>query len=155
MKKPAQIVIAIAALLMLALPLAAVGAQPVTSSITVTEDDINSAYRVTNPWRRSVSDLSVDLQPGQVVISATLTHRRTAYEMTAVYVPEIRGGRIYWTLASATANGQPASQDLVNQINAAMSSAWRSYIRQQAGPGRVQSIEITDADITIVYAAGR
>jgi ABC-type phosphate transport system permease subunit len=149
MKHSIRLIVAVIALVLLALPLAAVGAQDTTRAITRTEADVNSSYRVTNPARRAVTNVVVDLQPGQVAISATLTYRRATYQTVAVYVPSVENGRIYWEVTSVTANGQPASQDLINQLNAAISSSWRNYIRNQAGTGRVQSLVITDSDYTI------
>lgn len=155
MKKVAHIVLVVLVLAGLALPLATAGAQAAAGTLTLTESQINSSYRVTNPWRRAVTNVSVDLQAGQVVISSTQTYRRASYAVVATYTLSIQDGRIYWTLANATANGQPASQELINQVNASISSSWRNYLRQQAGPGRVQSVTITDTDITIAYAPRR
>jgi hypothetical protein len=143
------------ALVCLILPLAVASAQGSTVSRTKTEAEINGTYRVTNPWRRAVSNVVVDLQPGQVVISSTHTYRRAVYEVVAVFTPSITNGRIYWTLASATANGEALSQGLIDQVNASISTSWRNYVRQQAGAGRVQSITVTDTDLTWVVATGR
>jgi hypothetical protein len=142
----------VVALLAALVPMAAVGAQG--NSYTLTEDEINSSYRVTNPARRSVSNLSVDLQPGQASIAATITRRAprgagtTSYNTVAIYTPEVREGRIYWTLQTATVDGQPATQELIDQINAALGSSWRNYIRGQR-PGRVASVTITEDAITV------
>jgi hypothetical protein len=122
------------------------------TSRTVTEAQINAAYRVTNPARRSVTNLHVDLQPGQALISATLTFRRgNPIEATATLVPNVTNGRVYWTVTEATANGQPASPELLAQINASIMTSWRNYIRQQAPTGRVTGIEITDTDLTVTF----
>ena len=121
---------------------------------TLTEQQINSAYRVTNPARRSITNVHVDLQPGQVVISATLTYRRgNPIQTSTVLVPSVSNGRIYWTVTSATANGQPASAELLAQINTSITTSWRNYVRQQAPTGRVSGIEITDTDLTVTFAA--
>ncbi|MBE0688868.1 MAG: hypothetical protein IH587_01945, partial [Anaerolineae bacterium] len=117
MKSVSRVVMILAAIVVLALPFATASAQAATRSHTWTEDQINNSYRVTNPWRRSVTDVSVDLRPGQVVISSTQVYRRATYQVEAVYEPRVSNGRIYWTLTSASANGEPASQDLINQIN--------------------------------------
>jgi hypothetical protein len=146
-RKSILIVIFFAILMMLAVP---AFAQEATRTITRTEAQINSSYRVTNPRLRSVSNVSVDLQPGQAVISATLTFRRgEPLEVIATLVPTLTNGRIYWTVTSATVNGQPASAELLAQINASITSSWRNYIRQQAPTGRVTAIEITDNAITV------
>ncbi|MCA9910437.1 MAG: hypothetical protein KC519_17390 [Anaerolineae bacterium] len=155
MKSVSRIMMMLVAIVVLALPFSVASAQTNTRSVTWTEDQVNNSYRVTNPWRRSVTDVSVDLQAGQVVISSTQTYRRATYQVEAIYEPSISNGRIYWTLTSASANGEPASQDLINQINASISTSWRNYVRQQAGTGRVQGIVITDADITVTYSVGR
>ncbi len=124
------------------------------NSRTLTEEQINSAYRVTNPTRRSVTNVHVDLQPGQVVISATLTYRRgNPIEAVAVLVPNVSNGRLYWTVTSATGNGQPASAELLAQINTSIMTSWRNYIRQQAPTGRVTGIEISDTDLTVTFTA--
>jgi hypothetical protein len=157
MKKFFTLFALVAGLIVLAVPFAGVAAQDHT--VVITEDQINSSYRVTNPWRRSVTNLSVDLQDGQAVITATLTTRvgsgrqaqTTTYQTSSVWTPSISNGRIYWTLVSATANGEPASQELINQINLSISSSWRNYVRAQT-EGRVTGITVTENDMTITWA---
>lgn len=138
------------AALMLIVPLS-VSAQSATTSrtVTITEETINDSYRVTNPYRRAVSNMTVDLQEGQAVISYTWTARAprgtatTRYSIVSVWTPRVSSGRVFWTLASATANGQPASQEIVDQVNASIGSSWRSFVRNQH-PGRVTGVSITD-----------
>lgn len=86
------VVVALAAL---AVPTFAQGTAT-NRTVTATEDQINASYWVTNPVYRSVSNAHVDLQAGQVVVSATFTYRRTgSFEGEAVLVPTIRNGRVY------------------------------------------------------------
>jgi len=121
-------------------------------TFTLTEEEINNSYAVTNPFRRSLSDVQVDLQPGQVVISATLQLRRQlAKNVVGTFVPNVTNGRIYWTMTAATVDGEPASSDLVTQINNALSSSWVNYWRRNAQPGRFTAIDITDTDLTVTY----
>ena len=47
----------------------------VTKIVTLTETQINESYWVTNPSWRAVTDRSVDLKAGQVVVSETITPR--------------------------------------------------------------------------------
>ena len=146
-RKPILIVVLVVMLVMLAVP---VLAQENTRTVTRTEAQVNSSYRVTNPARRSISNVYVDLQPEQVVVSATITFRRGQPAQTeTTLVPTITNGRIYWTVTSAIVNGQPASAELLAQINASITSSWRNYIRHQAPTGRVSAIEITDDAITV------
>lgn len=132
-------------LAVLAIPTFAQG----TMTRTVTEDQINASYWVTNPVRRSVSNVHVDLQAGQVVISATFTYRRIEpFEGEAVLVPSVENGRVYWSAVSATRDGEPVSDELLNQINASIESAWRNYVRRHAPAGRISAVDISEDSIT-------
>lgn len=151
MKRTIIFVLAVAALLVAVVP---AFAQATTRSITVTEAQINSRYRVTNPPRQQVTNKNVNLQPGQAVLSATFTPRGgNALALTATVVPSIQNGRIYWTLTAATANGQAANADQLALINTHMMASWRNLIRQEAPTGRVQSITVTENDITVTTAS--
>jgi ABC-type transport system substrate-binding protein len=141
------VVVALAAL---AVPAFAQG----TTTRTVTEDQINASYRVTNPVYRSVTNAHVDLQAGQAVISATFTYRRTgSFEGEAVLVPTIRNGRVYWSVVSATQDGVPVSDELLNQINASIATSWRNYVREQLPAGRVTAVDISEDAITFTLTA--
>lgn len=120
----------------------------------ITEAEINSTYAVTNPVRRTVSDVFVDLQSGQAVVSYTVTGRRgNTGDVEITMVPSVSNGRIFWSVTSGTLNGEPASEDLLEQINAVIESSWRTYFRTQAPVGRVDSVEITEDEIRI-YPVG-
>jgi hypothetical protein len=151
MKKAIRFVIALFALMLLSIPVAVAGAQN-TRSITVTETQINDSYRVTNPFRVRISNVSVDLQVNQVVISSTHTTRRQSYDVVTTLTPNVSNGRLTWTVASVTANGQPASQEIVAQVNTSIATSWLNFWRSQAGTGQIQSVSITDNDITITFA---
>lgn len=121
-----------------------------TKVITRTEDQINSAYYVTNPAWRAVSDRYVDLQAGQIVVQETVTLRgKDPMAVVVIYTPYIENERLLWTVASVTHDGQAASQEIVNQINANRSYSWRNYWKRNGVPGKVQSVVITDSDITV------
>ncbi len=130
-------------------------AQNGTRTKTVTEDTINSSYRVSNPYRSRVSNLAVDLQSGQAVISSTHNYRNASYDVVTTITPTVSNGRVTWSVLSATTNGEPVSADLLAQINASITSSWRNYIKSQAGTGRVTSVVITDTDITYTFEAKR
>lgn len=144
-------VVTVTLLALLALAVVPVFAQS-AASVTWTEEDINNSYRVTNPARRSVTNVSVDLQPGQVVVNATVTLRgKTPVDVVTTLTPSVSNGRIFWTVTAVTKDGQPVSQAILNQINASITSSWRSYVKEHGRPGRVTAIEITD-DVTITYS---
>ncbi|MBZ0292939.1 MAG: hypothetical protein K8L99_10290 [Anaerolineae bacterium] len=120
-----------------------------TFSKTITETQVNDAYRVDNPRRVALSNVVVDLQPGQVQISATHTGRRVSVDTITTLVPSIEDGRIYWDVVSVvTADGQAASSELVAQVNASIETSWANYVRGNY-EGVVDSISITDTDLTV------
>jgi hypothetical protein len=142
----------IALLALTALPAFAQGTR--TTTLTINEEDINSVYRVTNNPRRSVSDIYVDLQPDQVIITTTITLRgHDPVDVMVTLTPSLSSGRIFWTATAATIDGEAVSDELLTQINASITYAWRNYIRQQAPAGRVTDIDITDDTIIITLAS--
>lgn len=136
---------------------AVVSAEPAQATVTLTEAQINSSFRVTNPAFRRVTNIRVDLQPGQAVVSATITVRAprggttTTYQTVSTWIPSIANGRVTWTLLSATANGQPASSQLISQINTSIGASWRAFWRIQH-PGRATGITVDDNQVVITYS---
>ncbi len=123
-----------------------------SKSVMVTEEDINAAYRVTNPPRRTFSNIAVDLQSGQAVVSATYTVRgKDPVVVSVTLVPSISNGRLFWAATAASANGEAVSDDLLRQINSSISSAWRNYIHQTGVSGRITAVEITEDALIITY----
>jgi hypothetical protein len=118
-------------------------------SRTYTEAEVNSAYRVDNPFRGSVSNVFVDLQNGQVQISYTYTRRSSSVDVISTLAPYVEGGRVYWQVNDiATVNGSNAPDELIEQINNRILSSWRNYLRGRVD-GVINSVVVTDTDITI------
>jgi hypothetical protein len=121
-------------------------------TLTFTEDEINSAYLITNTPRRIVTDAAVDLQPGQAVVNLTVTLRgRDPLAVSGTVVPSVNNGRIYWSVTTASVDGTTVSDALLTQINTAISSAWRNYVRGKLPTGRVTAITLSDTDVQISY----
>jgi hypothetical protein len=121
-----------------------------TTTRTITEGEINAAYWVTHPVNRSVTNRSVDLQSGKVVVSATITRRgKDPVQAVTTYVPSISNGRVYWSVTARTHNGTAVPADVLAQINAHISASWRNFFKQKAGTGRIISIVISDTSITV------
>lgn len=144
-------------LILLVLGLLAALAMPALAATTrarsISEEQINKSYRVTNPWRRAVSDVSVDLQPGQVVIYSTHTYRGgNAYAVATTAVPSVENGRIFWDVTSVMVDGSEISADLLAQINTWMEASWVNYMKRQ-NPGRVTAIEISEDAALVTYSA--
>jgi hypothetical protein len=128
-------------------------AQEASRTFTKTEAQINASYRVTNPRWRSITDVYVDLQPGQVVIRATYTTRGVGpLAVEATLVPSIYNGRVYWEATSASANGQSVSEAVLEQINTSLYYSWINFWRRSAPAGHVTGIDITEDTISVTLA---
>jgi hypothetical protein len=126
-----------------------------SKSVSISETQINDSYWVTNPVWRAVTDRSVDLQAGQVVVSETITARRGDPVAVAItYVPSISNGRVYWSASAMTKDGQAVSQELLDEINAHMSSSWVHYWKEHRQPGRVTAIDISADTISVTFTVG-
>lgn len=127
-------------------------------TITLTEEEINSSFRVTNPARVSISNKSVDLQSGQVVVTATYTPQRgtasNAYTIATTLVPTVSNGRVTWTATSIVVNGTGVSAQQINQANNAIASAWRRLSQGYVGKHQVTGLTITDTSITYTVIRG-
>ena len=135
-------------MLMIALMVSPVNAQE-TNDFTITETEINAAYRVTNPRRATLSNVFVDLQPGQIQITVDHTSRRQETTLITTMHPYIEENRVYWTVDSVvTSDGQQASEELMAQVNTAVATSWGNYVRGRA-EGAVSGIVITDTDMTL------
>ncbi|MEO8392769.1 MAG: hypothetical protein ABI700_07235 [Chloroflexota bacterium] len=160
MKKIMILMTALLALLAVSVPLTSAQDCPTTGTPvtkTLTEAQINSSFRVTNPANRNVSNVNVDLQPGQVVISETYTWRSATGVRTdtvvAILTPAIVNGRVEWNVLSVTANGQPASAELIAQINASLATSWRRWFAENGPTGRVSDVTVSDDAISYTYIA--
>jgi len=117
-------------------------------SITVSESTINSAWRVVAP-RVRIDNLAINLQPGQAVITSTLTPARGgAYPVQVTMVPTVSNGIVVWSMTSATINGVGANAEQLADINEAIVNSWNNYISGTYGARRVTAVTITENDIT-------
>ena len=160
MKKSIALLVAVVALLVVALPMvSAQEATPeATATLTFTEGEINNAFWITNPVNRNLTNVNVDLQSdngGQVTLSATYTWRTRSgvksSDVVTVIAPRLSNDRLFWDVISITANGKPASQDIINQVNYHIMAAWRNWAKEHAPAGRLTGVTITDDDITFAY----
>lgn len=132
-----------------------------TATVTFTESEINETFWVTNPANRRLSEVSVDLQAdngGQVMITALYTWRGTrgatnTADVAVVLAPALSNGRLIWNVVTITADGKPASAEIVAQVNAHLSTTWRRWVTSQVHPGRLTDVSISDDDVTFTFAA--
>jgi hypothetical protein len=130
-----------------------------TVTVTVTEAEINSSFRVTNPARVTVSNKSVDLQAGQIVVTATYTPRRSrngaSYTVQTTLVPTLSNGRVTWTATGIVVNGSNVTDQQITAANNAVASGWRSLAQGHIGSrNTVTALTITDTDITYTVIRG-
>ena len=145
-----KLIFAFGLIAVLAIAVVPAFAQTNSRTFTVTEDQINQSYRVTNPYYRAITDVHVDLQPGQAVINATYTSRyHDPIPVTTTLVPYIENGRLFWEATSATTNGEPVSDALLAQINASMESSWRNYWRRTGPAGHITAVQISDDAVNV------
>lgn len=139
---------------LLALPVVAVNAQDsaLTKTATITEAELNALYVVSNPIRRSVTDVNFDIQDGQVVFSATITApRRDSWAIVATYTAVVAEGRIDWTLQSLTVNGNPATDAQKADFSLAH-PFWQYYVDRFIYPYfTVTGIDLGNDAITVTY----
>lgn len=157
MKKSIALLITVTALLLVALPIvSAQESTPETAlALTFTEEQVNNTFWVTNPANRNLTEVNVDLQAeneGQVTISAVYAWRSRAgvrsLDVEVVLSPRLSNHRLVWDVVSITASGEPASREIVAQVNAHLSATWRRWIINNAPAGVLTGITITDDDIT-------
>jgi len=118
--------------------------------VSYTESELNEGYRVRNPRRATVSNVYVDLQPGQVSISATYTPRRAdPIETVTVLVPEINNGALTWVVVGVSADGQ--IMDDTTAISQLIVNSWLTYWRGRFSGERLQGVSIGDDEITFSY----
>jgi hypothetical protein len=153
--KAMMLLVAVATILTLAFPASFASAATETKTITITEAQINASYWVTNPVRRSISNVHVTVENGDVSIAATVTlPRKDPIATVSVWVPKIVAGNVYWVLKSATYNGQRVSNAVRYEINTAFFRI-RDFVRDSLrrefkyGPYKVTAVNLTSGLMTI------
>lgn len=122
-------------------------------TLTITEAELNATIATATSSRSGqfVSDTYIDLQPGQVVISATFNTARDdfgPYYVAATFAPTVNAdGTIDWTLTAFVGpdlnNGQQSSTG--NAIERAWSGQWDRTVSENYG---ITAITITDTTLT-------
>jgi hypothetical protein len=125
-------------------------------SLTVTESQINNSYAVNINRFPSVTDQTVDLQPGRAVITTTLNLPNVAEPVVTVaaLTPEVSANTISWVVSEVTINGQPPAVTLDQPVELLVVSRWRYYAQLATlDAGAVVAVEITDD--AIIYSLSR
>lgn len=145
--------IALTAVLLTGIVPAAAGPDAQDSTFTLTEDQINRAYQAGSTARWRVESKSVDLQPGQAVLSAVITPRGgNTYTATVVFVPRLDGSSVVWDTTSVTVNGTAATEEQLATINSALVNSFRRYLKTTVNRYLVSGVQVTDDAIIYTYA---
>lgn len=123
---------------------------PDVRAITLTEARINDSFRVSEAPNPRFEGTSVDLQPGQVVITTNYMPVRAdaePVELSATLVPSLVDGLVQWIVVETFVDGQPAEDEFVDQINAAVSASWRRFFREETEFRYVLDITITETEL--------
>lgn len=127
-------------------------------TVELTEQQINDADLFDDRPRLNLSDVFVDLQPGQVTISGTISGERFGEdaEIIVILVPEVfESGGLMWQFISVTVDGAQATEEQIQAVNAIITNSWRNYIRSTYEAGRITDITITDDTLTLTLDGQR
>lgn len=129
----------------------------------MTEAEINASYGVTNPRVRGLDNVVVDLQNGQIVISADFTPRPQRFQQGAdaiavpapapisviiTLVPIVADGRVTWDASVTNSDGSPFDISLLPGAERGFTGLLREAI-DRAPRGRLTNVVITDDSITL------
>lgn len=159
MKAKLFIALTIIALLALAIPSAGAQDDPDSEPVTVTftEAEINTLITERPfPGDNQFNNTSVDLQPGQVVISTEFTRRANGavVSMVGTLVPQYdnNGNFTDWAVASLLIDGEaPADAEASGRFSSGLFANFGDRLRDRSVQD-VLNVEITDTDITYTLA---
>ncbi|GEM_PF-4578907 len=110
-------------------------------SLTFTEASINAMDWVITPTGPNVSDLSIDLQQGQVVITVNRTIEPTT--VNYVVIPTAVNDRVAWQV--------DIQSDFEASVANTLSTVWRAYFTGIYGEGSMKNAIVTDNTITFTW----
>lgn len=129
-----------------------------TVTVTVSEADVNAAIadalNVDNPLLR---DPSVDLQPGQIVISGEHDRRdgggRISGSLTMTLT--VQDGALLAQIVAADIEGIDMSDARIAEFNQRMAERMTTRAGRDNSIVTMQSVTITDSEVQIVFEARR
>jgi hypothetical protein len=123
-------------------------------TLTVTEAQINTLYsgKVVATTNYVVSNITADLQPGKVVINAKILPKigGAAANGKLTLKPTVSGGKVTWSILSATLNGVPATGSQMTSLNNMILSYWTAFMNLYYSGKTVNSVTITATQISAV-----
>lgn len=134
------------------IPAAHAQTDPVNSA-TLTEGFINAALTEALPPDSNLSNLRVDLQPGQIVLQATVAGEQGPVELSLTLVPTVIGGRVEWDATAISLGGFEIGLGQFNQsgTGAATMGDLQSLVNTTTAGQPVESLTITDSELTLTW----
>lgn len=135
---------------LLLITVGAAGAQE-NNSLTLSEGVINEALRanIQNPD----NDLSIDLQPGQIVVNLSITGQRgntTTFALTLV--PSVNpDGQLDFEATRLTLNGNEIQLNEANRAVDEARGALGDYLALQTEGGQLQRVTVTDSSLMLEW----
>jgi hypothetical protein len=155
--KVAGVFAIITALVMVALPNNSANAATTTTSLTVTQDEINASTWVKTPRNKAISNVQVTIEQDDIRITSTVTPKAknaSPIDTISVWKPVIRGGWVYWQLTSMTANGKNVTGAtriaLMYAHRIALSDTVLIDVRKAiVGAARITKVTLTPGTVTL------
>lgn len=126
---------------------------PGVSTLTISESFINEAIQANN--QNPDADLSLDLQPGQIVVELVTTGRNgNTTVFTLTLVPSVTpDGKLDFEATKLTINDLeiPLNNNNNNQAIDAASDAVGGFLNEQTDGGQIQSITVAEDRISVEW----
>jgi hypothetical protein len=119
--------------------------------VVLTSEDINQGPFVNNHPNENVEAISVTLQEGTILITATLNVGNTQLVIGKTVTPSIEGNFWRWTTTAMTIDGVEVAPSRLSRENRRYQFAWIAYFRNIALDRIVTELTVTPEGIRIVY----
>lgn len=137
--------------LILVLAFVVTGYAQESTTVTLTEEQVNAALSVTVAHIEQVNTLAVDMEDDMATISATVTDEdgeTYVVSISLVIVEQIDGAGYYWEVSAASVNGLELRQKQLNEINATIQASELHFSRTTAESNVLINATIEDDSIT-------
>jgi hypothetical protein len=121
--------------------------------VVLTSADINQGPFVTNHPNENVEAISVTLQEGTILITATLNFGNSQVVVGKTVAPSIEGNFWRWTTTAMTIDGVEVAPSRLSRENRIYQFAWIAYFRNIALDRIVTELTVTPEGIRIVYGS--
>jgi hypothetical protein len=121
-------------------------------SMTVTQDYVNGLPHVANPPDPRLENMSVDFQPGQLVITATrLEADGTPVPLSVTAAPTTYNGVAAWSITAMTIGGTVQDASQIGQMNDDIAASWRLFFSGLYRSGQLYKIVLSEDTLTLAW----